>query len=77
MDQSPGALPRVIVTVISKATGAIRTDVSDGEGKCAVSSHRAQRPADSRLQFLSSTEITSQHQRLLAGYPVRLRLRNV
>lgn len=32
LDQSQGTLPGVTVTVTSKATGAIRTDVTDGEG---------------------------------------------
>ena len=36
MDQSKGALPGVTVTVMNKATGAVRTVVSDGEGNYAV-----------------------------------------
>ena len=36
LDQSQGALPGVTVTVTSKATGAVRTDVTDGEGNYAV-----------------------------------------
>jgi hypothetical protein len=36
VDQSQGALPGVTVTVTSKATGAMRTDVTDAEGNYAV-----------------------------------------
>ena len=36
LDQSQGALPGVTVTVTNKATGAVRTDVTDGEGNYAV-----------------------------------------
>ncbi len=36
LDQSLGALPGVTVTVTSKSTGAVRTDVTDGEGNYSV-----------------------------------------
>jgi len=36
LDQSKAALPGVTVTVTSKATGAVRTDVTDGEGGYTV-----------------------------------------
>jgi len=36
LDQSQGALPGVTVTVTNKATGAVRTVVTDGEGTYAV-----------------------------------------
>ena len=36
LDQSKGALPGVTVTVTSKATGAVRTDITDGEGSYTV-----------------------------------------
>jgi outer membrane receptor protein involved in Fe transport len=36
VDQSQAALPGVTVTVTNKATGATRTDVTDGEGNYAV-----------------------------------------
>jgi outer membrane receptor protein involved in Fe transport len=36
LDQSQGALPGVTITVASKATGATRTAVTDGEGNYAV-----------------------------------------
>ena len=36
LDQSQGALPGVTVTVTSKTTGAVRTDVTDGQGNYAV-----------------------------------------
>ncbi len=36
LDQSQAALPGVTVTVTSKSTGAVRTDVTDGEGNYAV-----------------------------------------
>ena len=35
LDQSQAALPGVTVTVTSKRTGAVRTDVTDGEGTYA------------------------------------------
>jgi outer membrane receptor protein involved in Fe transport len=36
MDQSQGTLPGVTVTVTSKATGAVRTDITDGEGNYGI-----------------------------------------
>ena len=36
LDQSGAALPGVTVTVTSKDTGAVRTDVTDGEGHYTI-----------------------------------------
>jgi len=36
LDQSKASLPGVTVTVTSKSTGAVRTDVTDGEGNYAI-----------------------------------------
>jgi len=36
LDQSQAALPGVTVTVTAKATAAVRTAVTDGEGNCAI-----------------------------------------